>query len=283
MPGAAALAIGDNAVWVTTAKHELLKMAPDGQVLGYVPIAKGGPTAGEGYFGVAVGEGSVWAANPAENAVYRVDPGTLRVIARISVGPDPWGVAVGAGHVWVAIHHGTDHGALERIDPETNRVDGHVPLGPPNQGPGKVTTSGSAVWVAVDGDNVLVRVDPATLEITKRIPVKGVCGGIAAAGSDIWVAGRICGSGLTRVDTVKGAAGDTVDLMGMTLGVAADADSVWVASTLGRGKSVLLRLDATSEKVVDQLVFDHLLVGVAIGFGAVWAAGGDEVVRVTPR
>lgn len=283
VPGAAALAIGGGFVWVTTAQHELLKMAPDGQVLGYVPIAKGSPTPGEGYFGVAVGEGSVWAANPAENVVYRVDPETLTVSARIPVGPYPWGVAVGAGHVWVAIHHGTDHGALERIEPATNRVDGHVPLGPPNQGPGKVTMSGDAVWVAVDGDNVLARVDPATLEVTKRISVRGVCGGIAAVGKAIWVAGRICGSGVTRVDTVKGAAGHTVGLRGMTLGVAADEDSVWVASVLGRDSSVLTRLDATSEKVVDQLVFDHQLAGVALGFGSVWVAGGDQVVRVTHR
>ncbi len=283
MPNAASVTIGNGFVWVSTAKHELLKMTPDGQVVAYVPIAKGSPTPGQGYFGVAVGEGSVWAANPDENMVYRVDPATLKVIARIPVGPYPWGVAVGAGHVWVAIHHGTDRGALERIDPATNQVDGHVPLGPPNQGPGKVTTTGDAVWVAVDGDNVLVRIDPATLHVTKRIPVNGVCGGIAAVGNTIWVAGRICGTGITRVDTVKGTAGHKVALEGSTLGVAADADSVWVASILGPQQATLTRLDATSGRVLDRLKYDHQLAGVALGFGAVWAAGGDEVVRVTPR
>src|SRR5262249_20061059 len=156
-----------------------------------VPITKGAPAPGQGYIGVAVGEGSIWATNPNEDAVYRVDPASMKVTARIPVGPYPWGVAVGADHVWVAIHHGTDHGALQRIDPAPNQVDGELPLGPPNQGPGKVTTTDDAVWVAVDGDNVLAKVDPDTLAVTKRIPVKGVCGGIAAVGHVIWTSGRI--------------------------------------------------------------------------------------------
>jgi YVTN family beta-propeller protein len=250
--------------------------------VGSVPISQGGPATGDAYL-VAVGEGAVWASNPAENAVYRVDPTTMKVTPRVPVGPDPWGVAVGAGHVWVAIHHGTDHGALERIDPRTNRVDGHVPLGPPHQGPGHVTTTGDAVWVAVDGDNVVARVDPTTLKVTSRIPVKGACGGITAVGHAIWISGRICGSGVTRVDTAKRVAGHTVRLEGLTLGVAADADSVWVASALGSDSATPSRLDAVSEKVLDRLAFDHGLAGVALGFGSVWTAGGDQVVRVTPR
>jgi len=133
---------------------------------------------------------------------------------------------VGAGHVWVAIHHGTDHGALERIDPATNQVDGRLPLGPPDQGPGKVTTIGDAVWVGVDGDNVLARVDPDTLEVTKRISVKGVCGGISPVGPALWV---------------------------------------WVASVLGPQSSTLTRLDASSDKVTDRLEFDHQLALPVLG------------------
>ena len=282
VPGAFGVATGEGAVWVTTRTQELVKLTPDGRVVGSVPINQGGSTNGEAYL-VAVGEGSVWATNPAENAVYRVDPTSLQVTARIQVGPDPWGVAVGAGHTWVAIHHGTEHGALERIDPKTNRVDGRVPFGPAHQGPGHVTTTRDAVWVAVDGDNVVARVDPVTLEVTNRIPVKGACGSITAVGRAVWISGRICGSGVTRIDTDKRVAGRVVGLDGLTLGVAADAHSVWVASALNAHLALLVRVDADAQKVRDRLAFDHGLAGVALGFGSVWAAGGEHVVRVTPR
>jgi YVTN family beta-propeller protein len=51
---------------------------------------------------VAVGEGSVWIADPGTRSVVRVDPKRNRVVARIRVGAQPRGIAVGNNLVWIS-------------------------------------------------------------------------------------------------------------------------------------------------------------------------------------
>jgi YVTN family beta-propeller protein len=53
--------------------------------------------------GLAVGEGSIWIADPATRSVVRVDPKENHVVARIRVGARPRGIAVGGGFVWVSV------------------------------------------------------------------------------------------------------------------------------------------------------------------------------------
>jgi YVTN family beta-propeller protein len=53
--------------------------------------------------GVAVGEGSVWIADPGTRSVIRVDPSKNEIAARIPVGGRPRGIAVGDGLVWVSV------------------------------------------------------------------------------------------------------------------------------------------------------------------------------------
>jgi YVTN family beta-propeller protein len=53
--------------------------------------------------GLAVGEGSVWIADPGTRSVVRVDPSKNRVAERIRVGGRPRGIAVGDGLVWISV------------------------------------------------------------------------------------------------------------------------------------------------------------------------------------
>jgi len=53
---------------------------------------------------LAVGEGSVWVANRASPTVTRIDPHSLKVSARITVGTTPASIAVGFGKVWVTAY-----------------------------------------------------------------------------------------------------------------------------------------------------------------------------------
>jgi YVTN family beta-propeller protein len=53
--------------------------------------------------GIAVGEGSVWIADPGTRSIIRVDPKNDRVVARIRVGARPRGIAVGDGSVWISV------------------------------------------------------------------------------------------------------------------------------------------------------------------------------------
>ena len=109
VPIPTAISIGEGAVWVaarpgyrcdpceTVGTGTLTRIDPaTNDHVATIPIG-GNPAA------LAVGEGSVWVADPATRAVIRVNPHTNLVDERIKVGGRPRGIAVGAGAVWVSV------------------------------------------------------------------------------------------------------------------------------------------------------------------------------------
>jgi YVTN family beta-propeller protein len=103
-----ALAIGEGALWV--AARPGFRCCPSETVgtgtLTRIDLATNSVEAtipiGGNPVGIAVGEGSVWIADPGTRSLIRVDPETNRVVARIKVGARPRGIAVGGGFVWVS-------------------------------------------------------------------------------------------------------------------------------------------------------------------------------------
>ena len=95
---------------------------------------------------LAVGAGSVWAADIGENVVWRIDVDTGRPSRTIPVGRKPSAIAVGLGAIWVA-NRGS--GTVSRIDPETNRVVATIPAAP---GVNAVAVGNGMVWVTVPGE-----------------------------------------------------------------------------------------------------------------------------------
>lgn len=98
-------------------------------------------------FGVASGAGSIWVAHDFGRSIWRIDPLSLRVVARIKLGQRTRGVAYGRGRVWVTTE--TD---LVAIDPGTNRAVRRIRLSGPRQddGPIGVAVLGGTVWVSVE-------------------------------------------------------------------------------------------------------------------------------------
>ena len=103
-----AISVGEGSVWVvarpgfrccpteTVGTGTLTRIDPTtNDVVETIKIG-GSPAA------VAVGEGSVWIADPATRSVVRVDPDNTNHVTRIPVGGRPRGVAVG-GDVWVSV------------------------------------------------------------------------------------------------------------------------------------------------------------------------------------
>jgi DNA-binding beta-propeller fold protein YncE len=58
---------------------------------------------GESPVAVAVGEGSVWAANAGDRSVARIDPRGNDVVKTIAVEHRPQSIAVAGGAVWVTL------------------------------------------------------------------------------------------------------------------------------------------------------------------------------------
>ena len=98
-------------------------------------------------FGVAFGAGSLWVAHDFGRSIWRIDPRSLRVLARLKLGQRTRGAAYGRGRVWATTE--TD---LVAIDPGTNRVVRRTRLSLPRQddGPIGVAVLGRTVWVSVE-------------------------------------------------------------------------------------------------------------------------------------
>src|SRR5207253_4012369 len=106
------LAVGEGAIWV--AARPGFRCCP-AEVVGTGTLTRIDPTTnsveatipiGGNPAGAAVGEGSVWIADPGTRSVVRVDPKANRVVKRIRVGARPRGIAVGDGSGWVWVGWG---------------------------------------------------------------------------------------------------------------------------------------------------------------------------------
>jgi len=98
-----------------------------------------------------------------------VDSETLRTLAKIPVGIHPDGLDYEAttGRVFVSNEWG---GSLSVVDTAQNRVVGTVPLGG-EVGNTRVDPVRHRVWAVVQTRNLLVGVDPRSLEVVRRIPL----------------------------------------------------------------------------------------------------------------
>jgi YVTN family beta-propeller protein len=136
---------------------------------------------------VAVGEGGVWVANFDDDTVLRIDPQSMKVVAEIPVGRDPFGVAVGQGAVWVVNGYGT----ATRVDPRSNRavekplVDGRLMA---------VAVGAGSVWAFEARVGRLLRIDPQTgtlvdvsNKIAQRGPAKSAYAGVAVGAGSVWI------------------------------------------------------------------------------------------------
>jgi YVTN family beta-propeller protein len=113
---------------------------------------------------IAYGEGAVWVANWHVNSVTRIDPQTNEIVGEpIPIGHPAGNMAAGLGSVWVTSdYRGPMDGAPEdvvlvRIDPGTNQAVETIPLG---GHPIDVEIAGDAVWVSIQGPNMVLRINP---------------------------------------------------------------------------------------------------------------------------
>jgi hypothetical protein len=188
--------------------------------------------------GHVVANGDLWVSQYDIAAVLRIDLATGGIRARIDVGGSPAAVLSAAGAVWV---HDWERGRLLELDAGTNRVVSSVAVGTTNS---DFTFAAGALW-AIDDRGLLVRIDPATAAVTRRLSLGAAAPvpadrpsfpTLAAAGDTLWVAaadGRV-----TELDARTG------DLLGRARGpalpaekarrAAADASGLWISSPTRR-------------------------------------------------
>jgi hypothetical protein len=262
LPGpAAAVAVGEDAVWVLLEHGTLLRVDPDRhQVTGRLELgAPMGP--------LAVGAGAVWVGNGQATVTARVDPVRLRVTARFG----GYVVAVAHGVLWsYCCRRGYKPMGFGRIDARTLRP--RPPLVVTDalgrrQPVGRLAVGTDAVWSQTLEDGRLWRV-PLGGGPARAVGVSGAGYGLAADAGAAWV---LSGSGdpgdlsnrtgrLRRLDQRTGTVTVTMPLPDLAVGLAAGpvlgGGAVWLAGPSTRlqdGGGILLRVDPASGRVTGWL------------------------------
>jgi DNA-binding beta-propeller fold protein YncE len=266
------LAVGEDAVWVTS--------AADGTLSGIDPeraeVVGASLPVGAGVSGVAVGEGAIWVSSPRAGSVLRVDP-VKGITARIPVGGRPGAIVFGGGRVWVA----DDDGAgVSAINPTGNRV---FKRGlPPHAAPLRLAVGAGAVWVSSATTGTVRRIDLSTATPGAPIPAGRGPSGVTVGGGLVWVANSRSDR-VTRVDPATHTLfGVPIAVGGRPGGIDAGTENVWVANS---ADDTVTRIGIESGETVG----DPVSVGadpgaVAVGGEAVWVAnnGDGTVTRIEP-
>lgn len=279
-------AFGFGSVWVPSSGTGTLdRVDPKSlQVIARIRSSSSSTSAQNQYFdSVAVSRSAVWHASDLGNRVSRIDPRTNKVVAKVAVGGRPDEIAAGPAGAYVGLF---DTQTVERISPAGNKIVRKRKLTGFVQG---IAYGAGAVWALDSAGPSVVKLDPVTLAVRKRISVKSSLPFVGGYFSSWWIAAdakTVCAGNqqANAVSVIDPVAGRLVRQAALPFGrqpfsVAADAGRCWV--TNDSGVFLVARSGAAS--------FSHLptlgasaFTGVAAGGGGAWVtlAGRDALVRV---
>jgi streptogramin lyase len=238
---------------------------------------------------LAVGAGAVWVTSVQGNTVTRLDPSTNSATGTVTLAPaglTPVGVTVGYGFVWVANHDGEPTTSVAKIDPSTLAVLDVIPVGSLSfAGPNWLSAAAGSIWTDVPNINAVVRIDPITDRVVATIPDKGVCGGLVASDTAVWVAGGGgpgCLPGITRIDPSTNTVTAMLNAGGQTNPLALEAGTLWYGTAIS---NFLGRADTTGNRVVGQLKLPGAAFGLTAAYGDVWATDRDDelLLKIEPN
>ena len=246
--------------------------------------------------GLAVGGGAVWVANMNPRTITRIDPNTNTVEATIPLGePDfLWGptrVAFAHGSVWALDGLSS---SVVRIDPQTNRIAATIPLGSPTQfsvGALGIAATSAAIWVTnrwgttETPTGAVVRIDPRSNRIVTRLALgadleQGGPTAITAQDNAIWV-GVPSTRSVARIDPATNAVVTEIPKLRCAAGqLATTESSLWIADC-----TAVHRVDTRSNAIARSIPMPRAtglgVLGIAFGFGSLWAQAGP-LVRIDP-
>jgi streptogramin lyase len=130
---------------------------------------------------IAVGGDALWAAGG--RRLWRVDPGSGRVTARIALSFGPRALAAADGIVWLV---DTPRDRVVRLDPRTGALTPvHV-----GRAPVAVSVGNDAVWTANRADGTVSKIDPRRGRLVRTIDVGAEPIDLVAGLGGVWVVRR---------------------------------------------------------------------------------------------
>ncbi|HZX71563.1 MAG TPA: PQQ-binding-like beta-propeller repeat protein [Rhodanobacter sp.] len=190
---------------------------------------------------VAMTPHALWVGSTGPNSVSRIDPKTNTVTATVKLGGEPCsGLATGFGSLWIPLCGKKP--MLAKIDLKSGTLTDVFKVGPA-QNEGGVATSSDSVWLVIDKNGTLVRIDPFTGAIRQKVHVPPGSYNPRFSDGQIWVT-RADGSEMTSIDATTGSKIATVTT-GPGPHFLTDGDgAVW---TLDQGDGTLTRVDTRTK------------------------------------
>jgi streptogramin lyase len=206
-----------------------------------------------GPFDIREAFGSLWVTGHHTDDVIRVDPTTLKIVARIKSGPGPGWFAVTDDAMWVSNKNGA---GMSRIDPATNEYVTSVGSGSPCGAP---TAAAGSIWYQGCDTQLIVRIDPATNKVVAQIPASAYSEPLKAG--DQLISATV--DGLARLDPATNTFAVMDGCCGLPFGY--DGTTVWL-----NGTNDLTRVDPASGAVVASLHLGSGATSITFVAGDAW-------------
>jgi outer membrane protein assembly factor BamB len=239
-------------------KSQVLRLSTDGAVTATIPIP-GNIDAG------AAGDGAMWAMT--DSQLYRVDPRTNRIVARVPLPPPSrsFGLGVDTGAVWIG-----DGSRLIHLDSATNRFGRPIDIEHGGQasrgtagGPGRIYVLRSDGQLEIRDGHTGRRLSVARPAV-ENSPLLGFADSLLVPTST-GVAAIDPGTGRLRWNAPLG----TSEINGAAYGLGA----LWIQGTPASGRDRLWKLDPRSGRVLGTLTLsDFGATGMVIAGGSLWIA-----------
>jgi YVTN family beta-propeller protein len=184
-----------------------------GRISGSVRLPRAGTSTGTAVvFGT-----QIWVANPGARELDRLVPPYTAVAGAVHLDGRPRFVADGDDSLWVAGPR-----RLWRVARGRVRDQVELPFAT-----AALDAGSGGVWLVDAAADRLVRVDPATMKITARIPVGRRPRAVAVGAGSVWVANGADGT-VSRVDPRRNAVADTIPVGSAPVDLEVGFGAVWV-------------------------------------------------------
>ena len=230
--------------------------------------------------GIADAAGALWVSDAADARLLRIDPVTHAFTKAAQLDDKPCEITAAFGSLWIV----TQSGRLDRVDPTSGHVIARIPVGDTSY---QAIAAGDAIWVSNHGDGTVMRVDPRTNRVTKKVELPGVTpGGLAYLAGALWIGDdSSLADHIARLDLATGAI-SSVPAGGKRPGYLTVADgAIWVSCVVD---GTVSRIDATRRTVAATVHVGRSPVNLKPGPGPtpeVWVPDdfGNQVLRVNAR
>lgn len=208
---------------------------------------------------------SVWVGSKGPFAVNEIDPKTNHVTTVALPGDPCAGLASDGDNLWAPLCGPTPK--LAKIDMKTRTLTAVFDVGPGAKEGGIAVGAGS-VWMMVDLQGSLARIDPATGSVVSKVQLPPGSYNPVFSEGRVWVT-RADGSELTVVDAKTAKVVDHIAIGPHPRFLTAGAGAVW---TLNQGDGSLSRIDVDGRRPVDTLQLQTPGAGGDITYadGRVW-------------